>query len=229
MPFIDEFCPFYLSDSPTSSFEELYPFAYKAIEIFDKGANEKDLKHAIQQLRFAAPDFLFQNINYMLNEHDDDRCPRFLARILVSNAPLRVLHKDVMIRDIEAAESLEDISTEAPAVIMASSVGPELRAHYKKVMTSMGLDSHSRELESLEYTLKNSGKRYGQTGSRPAEFVRKLAEGNWPAMKFLTQIFVVRSNYLSTFLDELKKACTESYRSRRKSDGIRRYRRPKKD
>jgi hypothetical protein len=62
----DHFTPFHIKIDPLINLEAPLRFVYKGIELHDGGAVEEDLRHGIQQLRYAAPARLRQDFEFAI-------------------------------------------------------------------------------------------------------------------------------------------------------------------
>jgi hypothetical protein len=215
---MDEFSPFHVHHEALYDCERTFDFVFKGVEVYPEGANEKDFRHGIQQLKYAAPYFIKDLFLESLSEHHDDRFPHFVARILLTNAPLRVLPEDCGIKQIEAARDIQDLGEERSAVILFGEMGPDFRTHYERIFSELdeaNLDNLARRIRAEN---KSLGKIVHRDWHDPVQVVSSiLNRGHYPH-KFCTQTFVVTLAGLPKFLKEIQKACSVAYRRRRKSD-----------
>ena len=73
----DQFSSEHLSSEPFTRLERKYDFVYKCIEIHGGGASEDDLRHGIQQLRYATPAYLRHALEFLMYSSPEDRAPLF--------------------------------------------------------------------------------------------------------------------------------------------------------
>lgn len=209
----DVFVPFSLPLNAFVKLERNYEFAYKAIEIFDNGAVEQDLKHGINQLRYAIPSALRWDFDFQLGGHPEEAMPTYFAKILVTNAPMRVLDKGCNISAIELADKLEDISSEVDTVILYSDYGPDYEDHFRSVF------SHDRKTRAENaadrQTYLSDFKDFTDTYSTPEMFIERLRKAKRSEIiGFSTQFFVTTLSGLPQLIEALKSACKNSYKKR---------------
>jgi hypothetical protein len=213
---IDAAMPYYIPTDALADFERGFEFAYKGIELFEGGAVENDLRHAFQQLRYATPPMLTRILDNMLHQHPDDVVPTFFTKILVTNAPLRLLHDGSAINDIEAAKGLEEISDAIESLIFYSDYGPDFEDHFRRVFELGMTDRKAAARERRDY-LTSVGKIISISGD-PAELVEAYgAARRFECHGVSTQFFVTNLNGLQRLLSGIKKVCGESFRRQRKT------------
>ena len=96
------------------------------LAITDKFANNKRIKHGLNQLRYATPRFLEKIASEDLLS-DDENSIRLVAPILVTNSPSRILKENVNFEDIRNANSLDDISDVRNVIYHYQQIGLERR------------------------------------------------------------------------------------------------------
>ena len=87
---IDQHMPFSLNSKAIEKFERKMPSVYKAIEIYENGAHDEDIRHGIQQLKYGSISLLNQSMRFAYSSHSDDLLAFFFCRVLVTNASIRV-------------------------------------------------------------------------------------------------------------------------------------------
>lgn len=189
------------------------------MEIYDGGAIEKEFRHGIEQLRYASPYALRQEIDFQLGSNLEDVVPIFLTKILVTNAPIRILSEGVGLSEIESAKSLEAISFVVGAAILYSEYGPDYPDHVKAVFdadSDRRLSASSFHADQIEI--------YGKTLTKysdPNRLLRDLLSGSPRRCQSMgTQFFVVNMDYLPKFLTDYRSACKIAYRQRTKTDRL---------
>jgi hypothetical protein len=209
----DTFTPFSLPQNAFVAMEKELQFAYKFIEIFDGGAIEEEIRHGIQQLRYASPARLRQIFDFSLLIDAADPMGIFFTKILVTNAPLRLLDRSANIEKIKTAAKLDDVSKPIDMAILFSDFGPDFEDHVRSTFES-GAD---RRLEFAQRVKRRLvGKKF-EFASDPVWLVNDFWNGGrWTCSHIGTQFFVTNLNALPKLIDLLKSACKKAYRSRNK-------------
>lgn len=109
------------------SFENIEAEHYcsRGISLSSKSSDTKQIRHGLQQLRYAIP-HLLDKITTIDIEMDEPCAPPIIAPMLVTNAPIRVLNPGVTIADIKSAKTLNSVSSIAKMVCHYQPGGPEL-------------------------------------------------------------------------------------------------------
>lgn len=214
--YFDTFVPYHLPLNAFVSLEQDFPFVYKGVEVFERGAVEEDLRHGIQQLRYATPAFLRSILDAQLfGNFPSEATALFFSRILVTNAPLLLLRRGLGVEDIKTASSIQDVSTPVDTVILFSDYGPDFEDHVRSAFQS-DLDSRLERAGIFTEYLKGEGKKF-RFRDNPIELLQSLAMANRFECKAIsTQFFVTTLTGLLPLLRELKESCKNSYRNRSK-------------
>lgn len=211
----DHFTPFHVTSIPFSELESEFRFVYKGTELHSGGAVDEDLRHAIQQLRYATPAFLRENIDFNISNHAEDILPIFFTKILVTNSPIKLLKSDISINEIRSANSIDDISSVENTVILFSDYGAEYENHVK---STFEYDPQDR-MEISEY-IKESLQRNGKevdSASDPYKLLKNIMSGRrYECRSFATQFFITNIGNLPNLISRIKKSCELAYKGRRK-------------
>lgn len=201
---------------PTDGFvpmEGNIPFAYKGVEISDDGAFEEQIWHGIQQLRYAVPSLLINALSFSLASRLDESLAQFFGKILVTNAPIRMLHDRCTIEQIENSSSLEDVSTLVDRVILYSDYGPDYEAHFRETFadTAGDLADHARRRNE---ELLEAGRTF-KSYEGPERVVRAFeAAERWELLRTSTQFFIVTLSGLADLLSDIKEGCRGAHARR---------------
>ena len=219
---IDAHCPYHLSTQPFVNMERTIPFTYKGIEIHEGGAVEQDLRHAIQQLRYAVPLNIRQRIDFSMTTNMNEVLPIFLANIIVTNAEIRILRDGLRIEHIEAADQISDISQPATHAVICSDYGPDYETHFRSVFS---VDRSARV--QFAQTISDSIFGEGKLTSSHESLVR-LVEDLATAQKYVcsgfsTQFFITSPEGLPSLVKAISEACAKSFRSKTKTSATHRW------
>lgn len=175
---------FWIRDTrPITEIESDAQYVVNGLAITDDFADNKRIKHGLNQLRYAVPRFLEKIASEDLLS-DEEHPIRLFAPILVTNAPLRLLRQNVNFEDIRKANSLDDISDIHNVIYHFQQTGPELAKCVK---------------ETAEYVHKNFDDGLRNVKFEPDYINRELCNS-------LETIAVVHLDYLDEYINRLKKA-----------------------
>ena len=169
--------------APIIEIEKDAQYVVNGLAITDKFADNKRVKHGLNQLRHAVPRFLEKIASEDLLSSDDNAV-HLVAPILVTNSPLRVLKENVNFEDIRNANSLDDISDIHNVIYHYQQTGPELAGSIKEIS---------------EYICKNL-----DDGKRSVKF--KSDYINSELNDSLETIAIVNLDYLDEYVRRLKEA-----------------------
>jgi hypothetical protein len=214
---LDQLSKYHLSSEPFTELERGYEFVYKGIEIHSGGASDEDLRHGIQQLRYATPAYLKQLLEFSMGSHPEDRRPEFFAKILVTNAPLRLLKRKSSIGDIRAASTIDDVSIEIDSAILFSDYGPDYEDHFRLTFKN-DRDRLAGFAREISEELRTDGKQLsGNTD--PVRLVESFSSASrYECRNVSTQFYVTTLKSLPRLLRAIRSACKASYKLRTKVD-----------
>jgi hypothetical protein len=148
-----------------------------------------------------------------MGSHPEDRSPQFLTKILVTNAPLRMLNPRSLINEIRSASNLEDISTDVDLAIFFSDYGPDYEDHFRSTFKS-DADRLVQSAREIGEELRSEGKRVSRY-TDPARLIEELSSAErFECRRVSTQFFVATLPALPRLLKAIKLACRASYKTR---------------
>ncbi len=108
--------------------------AYKGIEVnLNNGeVQDVDIKHGINQLRYAIPRVIKEQIFTNAMNHPDDSVPFLTSSILITTASMYILNEEATLGKIQKAQNFDEICTPVPYLILFSDYGPDFTSHCKK-------------------------------------------------------------------------------------------------
>ena len=213
----DQFVPFYARFEPIAEFERQFPFAYKAVELHEGSAVERDIKHGLAQLKYATPSFVVDHVVRSLFEHEEDRHPNFFASLLITNAPLRLVDSETSLDQVNAAAALTDITTEVPWAVISHGIGPEYRAHVGRVVQAFDREELIEKAEEVEKHVISGGKKNVLYSAHPVNFTEGILSGGYELTSLCSQVFIVNLASMPRFIGELKAATKAAFRRRLKA------------
>jgi hypothetical protein len=105
----------------------LGPFCLKGVEIFKNQSIETNITKAIKQLSYAFVDKLISSFDSQLNTEMFNNSIFLQIPIIITNADLHLINKNLTTKDIEIASSIEDISTKHDFLLFHNKTGEHLR------------------------------------------------------------------------------------------------------
>lgn len=205
----------------THSFDQLvlkefaykYPSVFKGVELNINGSEcfDKDIRHALNQLRYVLPETILNFLYTASRIHPDDCKPFFILPLLVTNAPLWVLKESVDLEAFRKAEQLEDIANSVGAVDVHSPHAEDFRSHCKGVfrdvdsLVQTGLHQNFRKIE--QYNFDNGNQ------TSPIHDLKGLKYGVGPEPSCFTQFLVVNLASLPVVLRKAKTAVKKSLKN----------------
>ena len=209
---IDQFYGHHLSSTPFVEHEAGFEFVYKGIELFDGGAIVGELRHGINQLRYAAPALIKHEILFQIGGHKDDLRPSFHCKILVTNAPLRVLNENIGVSEIEAADDIDTISHPVNAVVVHSGYNPDFPYYCRDVFSTLSEVLEHADDWADEFVKEGKDISFGDN---PVHYLNQLIDGDpYQCFAMGTQFFVVNVAALPDLIGGIRAACDKSFATR---------------
>jgi 5S rRNA maturation endonuclease (ribonuclease M5) len=212
----DGFAPFFISNDPRYNVDLRYPIAYKGIELHEGGAVEEEIRRGITQLRYATPSALLELLDCSIGDFPSEGFAFFLSKILVTNAPLRMVNEGVVLSTIMAAETLDDISTLTDTVVLFFDYGPDFENHFRETFSNARhyFLKRAKERRKEQKELGVHHKFY----KNPTDYISEISDGaRSECGQVSNQFFVTTLSGLPGLLGEIKRCCTKSVKSRAKT------------
>lgn len=109
--------------------EALGPFCLKGIEVYKTKSQEVNISRAINQLSYAFVDKLISAIDSQLNVEMFFNSIFLNIPIIVTNAELYLINKDVTTYEIENARTIEEISSKHNFLLYHNKIGENLKEY----------------------------------------------------------------------------------------------------
>jgi hypothetical protein len=202
---IDNFHKGFFPPNLSINFDYNGPFCYKGVEIdISKGeVDDKELKHGIEQLQYALPRLLTENITFHANTNfDEDNIPFLFCPILLTTAKLHILKSRTKIEDVKRASSLKDISKSVPYLFIYTDCSPDFITHCKKECAHLEKSLGKKVKEISEY--RESHGEYDF--ELPFNFAKSLARGG--NHNIFTQFIVCSLDNFPMLIRRIKKETT---------------------
>jgi hypothetical protein len=191
-----------------------FPTSLKGVEVQTDTADvyDTDIRHALHQLRYAMPELFVTQVLSTLFGHPDDCKPIFFLPLIVTNAPLRMLHDNVTLDSVLRAESLDDLSDSLDIVDIHSPYSQDFRSHCERIFAgTCGQASRAdpwTAIKRIEEHYKQKHKEY----INPLVDLRMLAQGFGDPGSF-SQFLVVTRSALPGFLTNVTRIVKTALRS----------------
>lgn len=214
---VSEFSPYMINES-SYKFESRLPLCYKGAEVHigskDQEVHDKELKHAVSQLRYALPQLFKDEVWFELNNHPDDNIPFVFCPIILTTADLIVANETLTIETVEKSENISEISNDVPHLILYSDYGPDFERHCSKEFKSL---AELGDLDSVKILEKNRHQSASKTYDfmYPSEIGKSLANAErFHLFRYFNQFFVCTYHGFPSFIDAIKNTVLESIETR---------------
>lgn len=145
---VTDICSAYsMENSHIRKFADNIAFAYKGTEInmSDGQVHDADIKHGINQLRYAMPRLIKDSIFLNAFNHPEDSVPFITCSILVTTSELYIMNGNTTLKDMKKSKKLEDICSLVPYLVLHSDYGPDFETHCKKTCEELfNIKEHDR-------------------------------------------------------------------------------------
>jgi len=125
--------------------DPLGPFCLKGVELFKDQHVETNITKAIAQLSYAFIDKLISSLDEQLNsELFSDKIFLHIP-IIITNADLHIINKNLTTQEIESAKSIDNISTQHNFLLYHNKIGENLRDYnFDKLLTFFASSNTSK-------------------------------------------------------------------------------------
>lgn len=175
---IDEFSGYDIKADAIRRFNCNAKLAYKGFEINSEtgDVHDAELKHGINQLKYALPSLVVKHITTSILSHPSENHPLILCPILLTTASLNLLRENISISCIENSTSLDELIDEIPFLILRTSESKGFGSHVAKA----SMDLSEIEKEDWANIIKQRSK-LDENGlpawGSPAFLLKDLAKG----------------------------------------------------
>jgi hypothetical protein len=194
-------------------FRTKFPAGFKGVEVQMDSHDvfDRDIRHALNQVRYAMPDLLSRHITAALAGHVDDCKPIFVLPVIVTTAELRMLNEDVSLSHVRGAATLDDISAVVPVMDVHSPYAADFREHCGNIFGGI-----AGRLKSLKYSAgvriaeyyKNQGKSY----ISPFTDLQSLEHGYGLDPGFFSQFLVLNLAAAASLLADVNQVVDNALR-----------------
>jgi len=206
-----------VSDKPIYAFDSNIPLCYKGTEIdlANGNAHDSEIRHGINQLQYALPRLITEEILFQVQEDPEEVIPFFVLPILVTTAKLRVLKKGTTLAKVDQTHILEAITNEVPYLILFNSSGPDFVDHATRQFKRLASIKYYDNVEKIENRLSKSGIEFYKF-RLPSFICKELAEGNrYRLNDYCSQFLICSFDSLPELLSKAKQAIRASLRGKK--------------
>lgn len=211
--FFSAFTTYSFDEMPLKSFCYDFPSVMKGVELHANGAEcyDKDIRHALNQLRYAMPEVILHYLHPLAYSHPNDCKPFFILPLLVTNAPLRILKEQINLDAVRTAQDLDEISQPVDFVDVHSPHADDFRSHCQKVFSDAGPRLAKGGKHHVFQKLEEHHRKQGRLLSPVSDLIG-LELGSGPEPGCFTQFLVVNLSALSSLLEKAKGAVSAALR-----------------
>lgn len=201
---VDQFSPYVIAREPSVRFDEALAVCYKGLEIDTKTGEADDLsiKKGIRRLQNTLPRLLSENILIHMGGPVEENLPFVFCPILLTTAPLYVLHPDVTLAEIESAAEVSDVSESVPFLVLQSDYSPAFKTRCAeecdRLRPLLRTDEGMRiEMKRVRY--------YNSHANLPFTIIDGLNESDYVHLnRFFTRFVICRNTEFPAFIHSLK-------------------------
>ena len=167
------------------------PLTSKGIEITDSGDNPKTLHQAVYQLSYAFAGNIIAAFQKELATGILDSKIHIHVPLIITTAELYCMRRDVTIKDIADAESIENVAAKRNHIILKTESDPELMRHNKAIFGRFLEDEGVRikEIRKDSYDLFENDLNELAKGHLPkAMIILQMTDGGEPLTSLLKNI-----------------------------------------
>lgn len=231
---IDDFSFCRILDRPLHYFAASMPLCYKGTEIdlSNNTAYDSEIRHGVNQLQYALPRLISENILSTVSSHPDDVFPFFVLPILVTTAELRVLRRGTTLAKVEETHIWEDITEKVSYLTLFNSFGEDFVAHAKRQFEELANIGNYENVADIEKRLRKSEiykniKNMSTSDIKkllgtvyefdlPSSIGKALAKGeHYKLSVFCSQFLVCSFEALPEILNQVKQVIRASLRKRK--------------
>lgn len=141
------------NSKPLYEMDDRLPYCSKGIELHAKDSNSQSITRGIHQLKYAALNLAYDEINRNLYSGDSEELRNlFICKILVTTAPLFVINEEITIEDFLKASDIEDVSEKVNALTVYQPASPQLHDEIRNVINK--IEENHRFIKDLEKKIK---------------------------------------------------------------------------
>lgn len=156
---VDDFSPIILEDHPTIAFDNWANFCLKGVEIdLNSGAvHDAEIRRGLAQLQYALPRLVTDEIEWNVGMQPEDCHPFFYCPILLTTSEILVAKPDTTIQSVEDAETLTDLATPVPWVVVYCEQTHDFQRHRQFACEPLSRLVESRAIEWIDTMRKAAG------------------------------------------------------------------------
>lgn len=212
---LGEFSKKEIKTNPIYNFESKVEFGLKGIELNVNTGEvfDTDIRHGINQLKYALPYLVMDSIEGNLWGHFDDIVPDFIIPILVTNADLFKLKKNFRIDDMNHIDSIDEIADKVPYLMSYSDIGPDFTEHHKEVFKNFEIKiSNNKNLEKIERLQSTYQSEYSfyKSPSRCCNELEKSYKST--LIRYYTHFFICSFDNLDNLMKKILKLIPKTIR-----------------
>lgn len=216
---IESFSTLFLDKFPALIHEHSFESTLKATEInkFSGDVYDKEIVRGINQLKYALPNAIHQNILFNLN-HIDDSCAFMIIPLLVTTAELRIFNSDLNIQTVKEAKNLDEISTEVNNLVLINKPTGEFRKYHKMIFN--GFENELKEIEVFNKIQKIRSSNFEEAplySEHPLNLAKDFEDSyGYLLDRYYSHYYVCNINYLDEFIENIKKCSNKMVKGRKK-------------
>jgi len=212
---VDAFSLFSVDAKAAVAFDVGQSICHKGLEIdvATGDVSETELTRGLEQLRYALPRLLIENVRRCLNGGIQQSVPLLFCPILLTSAELFVADKGLSEMDVAGASDLGELATAVPYAIFYSGYSPGLQAHCTREFRQLEPLARSDKFTTIE---DRRARHFKTERELPYAIIQSLIAGDpyW-LHRLFTQFIVCTKSELPALVDAVKQTAVSAMQSRR--------------
>jgi hypothetical protein len=212
---VDDFAPVMLDDRHSVAFDNKSIFCIKGVEIdLNNGSvYDAEIRKGLSQLQYALPRLVTEAIEWNLGCHPEECYPFLYCPVLLTTSEIFVAKADTTIESVERAETLPDLATPAPWVVVYCEQTQDFQRYRQITCEALSeligsgatdwIDAVRKEARVYESSLPSA-----ECGDLTGEYSRARLGG------YFGQVIVCSLNHFETLLNKLKAVASRTDKTR---------------
>ena len=210
---VDQFSPFVVAPDAAVRFDQDLPVCYKGMEVdLETGEVDEGLfRSGLWRLQNPLPRLLSENIHIQLTAHRHANRPFFFCPVLLTTSELYVLRPDITLPDITAAETIQEVGSQTPYLVIYSDMSPDFRRRCISEFDRLRPLLRDAKAEEIE---RKKARFYGDRVNLPFSILDALMTADYFYLNtFFTQFVICSNEAFPALVRAMKQTAQDALKS----------------
>lgn len=211
---VDQFSPFILPLEKADLFDSAMPACYRSTEIDTRSGeyNSGEYMNGLARLQNALPRFLTEKVDLYLSAPRQENRPFLFCPILITDAPLYILRKEIKQDEIQNAGQMKEIADKTDRLIFYANFTPEFKQ--RCMSEAETLRPHLGSDKAMEIEMKKV-RHYNSRTLLPFTIIEALSRAEYAYLcSFFSQFIICSNDAFSRMVKELTEVFSSLSESR---------------